>query len=149
MRFWKWTIGVMIAVLVVGCATYPVGYWVDPELDQRVEDDLKSFYDQRFEGGLLYCDKQARKDASLIVPMTTHIRPANELEVIIYLGLLPLLISNDQRWANVYTNTIKACMEDRGGYRWVNDPKGEQIQYMKAKIFAPSQIDDGLSKEHP
>jgi hypothetical protein len=140
MRFWKWTIGVMIAVLVVGCATYPVGYWVDPKLDeQSFENDPKYFDDQRFENSLLYCNQWAHKNADVIVPTNrSEGGGGGQANAIIGLILLPWLIGNEQRWANVYTNTIKGCMED-GGYRWANDPKGRKIGYMKAKRFAPSQ----------
>ncbi len=128
MRFWKWTIGMMIAVPVVGCATYPVGYWVNPRGD-----------DLRFENELLYCNQEAKKNADLIVP-TADLKggSSDPISVVIYLIVLPGLIMNEQRWANVYTNTIKACREETG-YRWVNNPKGEKI---KAKSFAPSQIDE-------
>jgi hypothetical protein len=129
MRFWKWTIGLMTAVLVVGCATYPVGYWVD-----STRDDFK------FKHDLSWCNDSANKNAHLTVPTTDDL-PNLGLGGIILLPLLPGLIMNEQRWADVYTNTIKGCMEEKG-YRWVNDPKGEKINYRKPKSIGPSQIDE-------
>jgi hypothetical protein len=33
---------------------------------------------------------------------------------------LPIEMNRRRRWVNVYFNTMKACMEDRG-YRWISD----------------------------
>ncbi len=117
-----------VMFLSFGCTHYPSGFFVKTDsIDQRSQSDL------------LICHAAGEKNANLIVPKSSltsmEYYPIHRLEeamgaLVILAIALPIEMNRRQRWVNVYFNTMKACMEDRG-YSWISDSEGPRISSSK------------------
>lgn len=117
----------MAMFLSFGCTHYPSGFFVKTNsVNQRTRTDI------------LVCHVESEKNANLIISkflltsMEYHpVRTEEAMGALILLTVsLPIEMDRRQRWVNVYFNTMKACMEDRG-YSWVSDPEGPRISSSK------------------
>ncbi len=113
--------------LSFGCTHYPSGFFVKTNsINERAQTDI------------LICHAESEKNANLIIPkflltsMEHYPVPVEEAmgALIVLTVSLPIEMNRRQRWVNVYFNTMKACMEDRG-YSWINDPEGPRISSSK------------------
>ena len=109
--------------LSFGCTHYPSGFFVETNsINQSSQADI------------LICHAESEKNANLIVhqflPASMGYYPVRAEDamgaLIVLTVVLPIEMDRRQRWVNVYFNTMKACMEDRG-YRWISGPKGPGI----------------------
>jgi hypothetical protein len=115
----------MAISLSLGCTHYPSGFFVKTNsINPTSQTDI------------LVCHAESEKNANLIVhqflPTSMgyyHVRAEDVMgALIVLIVVLPIEMDGRQRWVNVYFNTMKACMEERG-YSWISDPEGPRDNY--------------------
>ena len=115
----------MAMLFSFGCTHYPSGFFAKANsLNQTAQTDI------------LICHAESEKNANLIIhqflPSSMDyysVRAENAIgALIVLIVVLPIEMDGRQRWVNVYFNTMKACMEERG-YGWISDPEGPRNNY--------------------